>query len=267
MSGFAYLDTDAFHCLGRTFQAKPLREDLRGRILLSPITFLEALTHLTLKTKEEVLAHFRAIRNWSNPRDLRLLPWPSHAIAEFAFCTCTDDLEFPSLVEGTINSCLVSESATEFHEAAGELKNLLDDHKKQKAAQFRELVNLYPAAADTGADLSLAWVRAIADRAKVSIDARPLSEVLSKLSAYHEYEQERIKVAANNASHVPDENDVFDSEQLVYLADPNLHFVTCDGGYLKRIKKSPQLSRIHRIPIEVLRDSTRIEGLLARITS
>ena len=267
MSDFVYLDTDAFHSLGRAFQAKPLREDLRGRILLSPITFLEALTHLTLKTKEEVLVHFRAIRNWANPQDLHLLPWPSHAIAEFAFCTRIDDLEFPSFVEETINSCLVSESAAEFHEAAGELKNLLDNHKKQKAAQFRELVKLYAAAADTGADLSLAWVGAIANRARVSIDARPLSEVLFKLSAYHEYEQERINVAANNRSHVPDENDVFDSEQLVYLADPSLHFVTGDGGYLKRIKKSPQRNQIHRIPLDGLRDSNRIESLIARITS
>lgn len=240
---------------------------MRGRILLSPITFLEAITHLTLETREDLLAHFRAIRNWANPQDLHLLPWPSDAIAEFAFCTSTNDIDFPSFVEQAINSCLISESANKLHDPAAELKNLLDDHKKQKAAQFRELVNLYGATADTGADLSLAWVRAIANRAKASIDARPLSEVLSKRSAYHEYEQERIKVAANNPSHVPDENDVFDSEQLVYLADPKLHFVTCDGGHLKRIKNSPQLSRIHRIPIEELRDSTRIEGLLARITS
>jgi len=267
MRGFVYVDTVAFHFLGLAFQAKPIREDLKGRILLSPITFLEALTHLTLKTKEDVLSHFRAIRNWANPRDLHLLPWPSHAIAEFAFCTRADDLEFPSFVEETINSCLVAESATEFHEAAGELKNLLDNHKKQKAAQFQELVNLYVAAADTGADLSLAWVRAIANRAKVSIDVRPLSEVLSKLSAYYEYEQERIKVAANNPSYVPDENDVFDSEQLVYLADPSLHFVTGDGGYLRRIKSSPQRNQIHRIPLEELRDSSRIESLVARITS
>jgi hypothetical protein len=69
-----YFDTDVFHRIGRTFAHQGLAADLRERIILSPITFLEVLSHLTLNSNAAILAEIQAIHNWVNPKRARLLP-------------------------------------------------------------------------------------------------------------------------------------------------------------------------------------------------
>jgi hypothetical protein len=57
-----------------------------------------------------------------------------------------------------------------------------------------------------------------------------------------------------------------DSEQLPYLGDPKLHFLTCDGGYEARIKKSPQVKRIHRVSLDDLATVERVERKIRELT-
>src|ERR1017187_8741355 len=64
MPKLVYFDTDAFHRIGQTFASQGLAEELREKILLSPITFLEVLSHLTLTNRDAVLLHIQAVRNW-----------------------------------------------------------------------------------------------------------------------------------------------------------------------------------------------------------
>jgi len=56
-------------------------------------------------------------------------------------------------------------------------------------------------------------------------------------------------------------------KQLVYLGDPALHFITCDGGYSKRTKKSAQAARICKASMSDLEVAGRVEALIAKITS
>jgi hypothetical protein len=64
-----------------------------------------------------------------------------------------------------------------------------------------------------------------------------MDDVVSRFSAYFEHQTSRVRAAIvatcrgqryNFAKH---QNDLLDSEQLVYLADERLHFVTCDKGF------------------------------------
>jgi hypothetical protein len=59
---------------------------------------------------------------------------------------------------------------------------------------------------------------------------------------------------------------LFDAEQLVYLMDPNLHFLTADRGYLRKVLKSPFRDRIHEVPSAVLADAASLASLLKQIT-
>ena len=106
---------------------------------------------------------------------------------------------------------------------------------------------------------------AIADRVGAKINSISLAKILDDLSAHIEYQEERVKLASNDPKNKPRKNDYFDSLQLVYLADPKLHFCTCDRGYAKRIKTSPQLTRIYTATIGELTDCGRAEKLLASI--
>ena len=265
---FVYFDTDIFHIVGETFHNKPLGAALRDQILLSPITFIEVLSHLTLKKSGgDVLRHIQAVRNWVNTEDAKILPWPTIAIAKAGFnITLTEDDVVPPLGKA-INRCLNADSVEELRESAGRLKDWLDKMKESSTQDFRKLVDAYRKKPLLGDQLSEVWVHGIAQRVKVDPASRPTADIVAALSAYHEYECAKVKVAAENRDYDParHRNDLLDSEQLVYLADPPIHFLTCDGGYSKRVTKSEQAKRIHTASRVELQDATGAEALLAKV--
>jgi hypothetical protein len=267
MTSYVYFDTDVFHHLGRTFAKKQLSDDLRERILLAPITILEVLSHLTLKNNAEILTDIHAIHNWINPKHAGLLPWPGAAIAKIGFLQEPQKDDFPQWAKNTIDLCLNTDSAEEIRASASELKGRLDAAKDSTAQEFVSLVDSCRKEPALQKNFSEMWRDGTARRAQVDPRSRTLEEVVAALSAYHEFEEERLKVAVSNPMYKPDKNDVLDSEQLLYLGDPKLHFLTCDGGYLKRIKKSPQAAQIHRVSLGELADPASAEALLRRITS
>jgi len=267
MAGLVYFDTDAFHRIGQVFAAQSLSAELRERVVVSPITVLEGLSHLTLAKNEEILKQIQAIHNWVNPNAARLLPWPSEAIARFGFQKATPDDEFTRRIEEAINTCLATESADELRDSAARMKDALDKMKASTGQQFKRLVEGHRRMPLSAEEFSEAWVHGIATRVRVDPKSRPVAEIVAALSAYHEFEEERLKVAASNLQYVPRPNDLLDSEQLVYLGDPALRFLTCDGGYFARIKKSPQAKQICRASHEELADGARVEELLRRITA
>jgi hypothetical protein len=77
MPSFVYFDSDVFHRIGATFSATGLASELRERILVSPITMLEVLSHLTLRRNDEILVHIQAVHNWLDPKRAGLLAWPT----------------------------------------------------------------------------------------------------------------------------------------------------------------------------------------------
>lgn len=267
MANLVYFDTDVFHRVGTTFATHRLAADLCERILLSPLTILEALSHLTLKSNADILTHIQAMHNWINPKHAGLLPWPTAAIAKIGFKKEPEDDDFTEKIEKTINLCLSTNSPDELKLSAGKLKDVLDRMKDSTAKDFARLVEGYRKAPLKPEEFSEMWVFGIAKRAKIDPKSRPVAEVVSALSAYHEYEEDRLKTAANNPQYKPDKNDLLDSEQMLYLGDPALHFLTCDGGYLARIKNSPQAAQIHKVSLDDLTTVDKIDAILRKVTA
>jgi len=230
MPGLVYFDSDVFHRIGATFAAQGLAPELRERVLVSPITMLEVLSHLTLKKNTEILAHIQAVHNWVNPNHAGLLAWPTHAIAEVGFFKTTEPDDFMSRIQETINICLATDSPEELRESASKLKDSVDRVKASTSADFNLLVEGWRKEPLTPEAFSEMWVSGIAKRAKADPACRPIAEIISSLSAYHEFEEQRLLTAVNNREYKPDENDLLDSEQLPYLGAPQLHFLTCDGA-------------------------------------
>jgi hypothetical protein len=267
MPGFVYFDSDVFHRVGTTFSVQGLASELRERVLVSPITMIEVLSHLTLKKNTEILAHIQAVHNWVNPNHAGLLAWPTHAIAEVGFHKAAEPDNFMSNIEKTINLCLATDSPEELRESASKLKDSVDRMKESTSADFNRLVEGWRKETLTPEAFSEMWVSGIAKRAKADPACRPVADIISSLSAYHEFEEQRLLTAVNNREYKPDENDLLDSEQLPYLGDSRLHFLTCDGGYLTRIKKSPQAAQIHKVGLDELASVEKVEALLRKITA
>src|SRR5258708_35195238 len=113
MPSFVYFDSDVFHRIGTTFAAQGLAPELRERILVTPITMLEVLSHLTLKRNAEILSHIQAVHNWLNPKRAGLLAWPTDAIAQIGFLKTPESDDFTRRIEKTINVCLATDSPEE----------------------------------------------------------------------------------------------------------------------------------------------------------
>jgi hypothetical protein len=86
-------------------------------------------------------------------------------------------------------------------------------------------------------------------------------------SAYHDFERVKLERAlqAKGYNAEKHQNDLLDAEQLIYLGDTTLSFLTCDIDF-DRVKNSPQADRITIASPHELADVFKIENLLRRIT-
>jgi len=268
MNALVYLDTDAFHRIGQTFRLRPLAADLHGKILLSPITALEVFSHLTVKRGDEVLDQIKQIRNWVNPNRAEVLPWPDAAISHLGFNIPVSDDSFTQQIQHAVDVCLEADSVIDVLDSASKLKKALDAVKDASAGQFKTLIDLYRREPLIGSRFDEVWIAGLTQRIRIPIDTRPRAQVASALSAYYHFEKEKLIVAGQNLNYDPykHKNDLLDSEQLVYLGDPALHFLTCDGGFGRRTKNSSQHGRIHRISPRSFEDPHNMEEILRRIT-
>jgi hypothetical protein len=69
---------------------------------------------------------------------------------------------------------------------------------------FEELVDEYKSVPGDRAKFKNACARAIADRTKIETNNGGLAKILEALSAPIEYQEERVKLAAQNPKHKPD---------------------------------------------------------------
>jgi hypothetical protein len=82
------------------------------------------------------------------------------------------------------------------------------------------------------------------------------------------YEYERLTNAAEEPNYNPHahENDVYDAQQLIYLAHPELHFLTCDRGF-RKAAASPQYSRIHWEPVHIFQNPAQATRVIESIVN
>jgi hypothetical protein len=115
-------------------------------------------------------------------------------------------------------------------------------------------------------DTTEPWFNGVAKRAKAGASSKTIPEVQSLLGAYHEFEQSKLQTALlipeyNPLSH-KNQNDIIDSEQLIYLSDPSLCMLTADKGIKSKVVKSEQAARIVVATPEDLSDAKKAEAVV-----
>ena len=265
-----YLDTNAFRYFGIAFQNATLAEDLRDKMLISPLSAFEVFGQLAdLREGEAVLNQVHAIRNWTNPQRSGLLPWPDEMLYQIWHRTPVQDTEFVRQMTASFNACLTAESVDVLREEAVQHKQVMDRFKLETAQNFKNMIDAARAEKAKTIDIADAWIRGIANRVHAEPDSRSTAEIISSLSAYYEYDQSKLKTALDIPLYNPvsrkNQNDIIDSEQLVYLADKSLFLVTSDGGFKRKVIESEQNTRIITAPPEDLMDARKAESVIRRL--
>lgn len=267
MPDHIYFDTVAFREIGKAFAKTQLAKSLTDKILISPLSLYEVWSQLTIQNAQQVLRQLHAVRNWTNPERTGLLPWPDDMLFLIWFEKPNPDNGFTERIEKAFNVCLAVESVEPLHEEAAKFKGVMDRGKEETAQNFGRLLEFARKAPLSEEEFSSEWFRGIANRVKADPTSRVVSDIVSKLSAYHEFEHSKLNIALQNRDYNVKKhmNDLFDAEQLIYLADPTLHFLTCDYGIRSLVKSSPQAERIITVSPDLLRDSLNVERLLREL--
>ena len=239
-----YFDTDVLRKLGQAFRSVSLPVNVREKITLSPISALEILSQLTVESAGDVLASIQRMRNWI-PDPVGMLDWPDTFIAQVVFEKQLDDKLYEQ-VGNALNACFQAGSANELKEPAAHLRDMLDELKHRQARRNQDFIQDYRTRPADDQELRMAFTEAVSSRVGSQPGERPVERITSSLSAYFEYQTKKLSRALVNPnynffSHL---NDILDAEQLVYLATPELHFLTGDGGF-GSVQESEQRVRIH----------------------
>jgi hypothetical protein len=263
-----YLDTNAYRYLGIAFENATLPADLRDRMLHSPLSAFEVMKQLADEDGDAVLRQIHAIRNWTNPQHAGLLPAPDDMLRCLWFGKSIMDDDFTKKMQHSFNVCLTTNSVTDIKAEAAKHKEFMVSLKLKAAQDFQAMIvdaKKYPF------DITKAWFLGIAHMVDADPNSKSIDEVVKILSAYHEYEQSKLQTALEIPEYNPlslkNQNDIIDAEQLVYLGDASLCFLTCDQGFRKRVKESEQAARIITVAPEELLDAQNAEALLGNITS
>jgi hypothetical protein len=143
----------------------------------------------------------------------------------------------------------------------------MDETTAKTAQDFGRLLEAARKEGLEGENFSRAWFQGITNRIKADPKSRNMPEIIADLNAYHEFERGKLRVALNIKDYNPEKhkNDRLDAEQLIYLSDPSLNFLTCDKGFANLVGNSPQSKRIITVsPLELVEPS-RVEALIRGI--
>ncbi len=267
MSALVYFDTDCFHNFASTFECRPLSDDLRDKILFSPVTMMEVFSHLARHWGATAHKQIQGLHNWVVTDHALVLPWMEAAISHIGFGVAQKDDGYTKKLEADLSACTDSK-LSKLRDVAKARDAQLQQVKQTYAKYFRDTVNFFratPLAEETFTEI---WLNGLARRAGLQPTTRPVAQVVAALSALHEFEYNKLRVALGNRNYNAQKhrNDLFDAEQLIYLGDPALHFLTVDRGYLPKLTKSAQRQRIHEVPVTLLADAGKVEILLRQIT-
>lgn len=263
-----YFDTVAIRIIGRALKNAELPYDIRDAIVVSPLSALEVMSHLTIANADEVLQEIHAMHSWLNPSGADILPWPEDVLATIGFGKAAEAVNMAETIGVALKNCLNATSSSQLKDEAGELKDFLDKAKLGNAQSFAQLLDSLRAQPPTDDAFSEALFHGIAARVTADQESRTVTEFTTIFSAYHEFERVKLEVALTSENYNPltreHQNDLFDASQLIYLGIPELYFLTCDKGF-NRVKRSAQASRIIVVSQEDLSDAEKVEALLRRI--
>jgi hypothetical protein len=265
-----YFDTVVARHIGAALGNKQLPAAVRDRIAVSPITVIELVTQLTTRQRDSVFESLRAIWHWTSETPLRL-PWPGNFIAlQFGIARQDYAVEY---VNKLINAVHLQPESKVFDEQACDFKDGMDEVKRDWTQSLSDAVGDGAKVASerplSDDELRSIFVRHVLRRADVPLTAYRVEDVVRRFSAYFDYQTRRLRIAitatkrGRRYNFTKHDNDLLDAEQLVYLADERLHFLTCDKGF-ERLD-SPQAHQIFVANHEQLATYRSTRQLLERL--
>jgi hypothetical protein len=265
-----YLDTCAFRYFGIAFANVGLEPEFRNRIVLSPLSTFEIFGQLASKVGGTVLQQVHAILNWTNPKHSEMLPMPGYLLRALWFGKAPADDGDAQDWQSRFYELLNTDSVSKIKDGALKYQKMMDDFKINMGQRFKDMLDDLRKKKYKTVDITAPWLEGIAKRIDADPKSMPSSSVVDSLSAYHEYEQSKVTTALKsrhyNALSRTNQNDIIDGEQLVYLADERLCLITGDTGIARRVKNSPQLSRIITATPAQLQDAKQASALIKSIT-
>lgn len=255
-----YFDTNIIHYLREGLKEQSLSQEQKENVVLSPITVLELVSQIAV-APDEALGAIHAMKSWIDTQHADLLGWRHAFIAHWVFSKKVAD-EVSEGLTRVLTVCYESKDAdTTLRDDAGALLKFLRNAKRKKAALLDNAAQTIRKTPKDNSKENLTGAArlAIASGLRNEVGAKP-DEVADDalagfLPAYFEYHTDLIvrAIPDGNFNFFSDKhlNDHFDAEQLVFLADPSLHFFTADKGYGCAANAEP---RVHILEANQVRD-------------
>jgi hypothetical protein len=242
-----YTDTNVLRYFGLAFAEASLPDDLRDRMLLSPLTLMELISQLGTDGAEEAFAAVQALPRVHNSKATGMLSWSDDLFRMSLFdLPPREDTITPALNNAVIN-VLNAAKAEDLKDEGKEMRALLDKAKGEAAKNFSAVLNDWRSEGPLPEAASREiFARSIARQAGFDETKVDSDSVVKNLDAHYVFENHRMQVGAQNNDYNVSKhsNDVYDAELLIYLTDPTLHLLTSDKGF-RRVEKSSQANRIH----------------------
>lgn len=268
METYIYFDTDTFHNFAETFKSHVLAEDLRDAILFSPVTLMEAFAHLANTWGKSVHEQINGLHNWVNKDHTGVFPWMDDAINAIAFGVPSTDDTYRRRLKDDLD-VLLNARLDEVIDVARLRRDEIVKVKTAEAGDFQAAVDYFRSATLSKEAFVEVWCAGIRRRVNQQQNPKPNADIVTALSAYHEFDLNKLKIALAQPDYniLKHKNDLLDAEQMIYLGDPKLNFLALDHGYLSKVVKSPFRGRIHHVQRKDLATPLGAEAVLRRIIS
>ena len=264
----AYFDTNIIHYLREGLKGQSLAQEQKEKVVLSPISVLELVSQIAV-APDEALGAIHTMKSWIDTQHADLLGWRHAFIAHWVFSKEVAD-EVSEGLKRVLTVCYETEAADDkLRDDASTLLKFLRNSKRKKAALLDKAAqNIRKTPKDNSKDNLRGAARlAIASGLRGEVAAKPdeMSDdaLAGDLPAYFEYHMDLIvrAIPDGNFNFFSEKhlNDHFDAEQLVFLADPSLHFFTADKGYGCAANVEP---RVHILEANQVRDPAIVLKLM-----
>lgn len=260
-------DTDILHVIAGALRGSGLPDHLRSSIVLSPISVIEMILKLPRDDGRNFFRSIKAMQNWL-PVSRTVMDYP-HEILAAALGVVVNSSVHVNVgydLDAIFQASSFEEYMNSNRDRLTELKNMRDEKKTKSADLDARLVNEIREEKYKLQDFPVHFVRKVAERYGLQPTPARENAVLARFSAHFEFRTMRLSIAVNQPDYpfLKQVNDVWDSYQLIYLAYPNLQFVTGEKKFAK-VRKSDQRARIHVARRSELQDGKKVRAFLEEL--
>jgi len=264
-----YTDTNVLRRFGSAFADADLPQDLQDRLVLSPLVVLELASQLGTDGRGEAFAAFRSLRRVHDSAGIGmpLLPWSDDFFRISLFDLPQRENTITPALTNLVLNVLDAATAEHLRDEGIEARSMFEIMKGEADAVFSLLRDSVKSGGwPSEFEHRAKFARCIARRAGFDEEKVDIDFVAKSLNAYYVFGNQRLRAAVghHNYNIHKHSNDTVDEESLIYLAVPDLHFLTGDTGF-RRVMTSSQADRVHIADAARLGDAEYASSVLRHI--